>query len=227
MLKQYLQYKKTTMYRLAKENNIPYSNINSIANNIIKAEKISSGLLYNIAKALNITMDELYLACDCNDKNIVFSERYNSIGFIIESDNQYSIKFFFNNKPFSEELPKTAKNPYMIAKQTMENIIRKNTIQNFKYKLTDIENKNTNCSYRSSKGKDFIFKKEGDNFRILFIHNDEEISIPYEKFFPDITEKNLYMEATRMGFIVDNYIKKSDFSNEVKKYYARKQLVYS
>ena len=143
MLKDYLKYKKITMYRLAKDNNIPYSNINSIANDIIKADSISSGLLYSIAKALNVSMDELYLAC-C-DTDMVYSDKYDSIGFISKTDSKYHVIFFINKVPVERELcsinPNATYFIHSIAKWKIEDCLRDRKMKEMQYALLFNEEK--------------------------------------------------------------------------------------
>lgn len=143
MLKEYLNYKKTTMYRLAKDNNIPYSNINSIANAIIKADNISSGLLYNIARALNVPMDELYLACGNND--MVYSEEHDSVGFISESDNTYHVRFFHKMESIERDLCSVNDNStyfiHSIARWKIEDCLRDRKMKEMQYALLFDEKK--------------------------------------------------------------------------------------
>ena len=143
MLKDYLKYKKITMYRLAKDNNIPYSNINSIANDIIKADNISSGLLYSIAKALNVSMDELYLACGNTD--MVYSEEYDSIGFISKNNGVYNLIFFINKEPVERELCSINPNAtffiHSIAKWKIEDCLRDRKMKEMHYALLFNEKK--------------------------------------------------------------------------------------
>lgn len=102
MLKDYLKYRNVTMYAVAKNNNISYSNINAIANGIIKPNKISAGLLRELAVSLNISMDELYIACSCY--KIIYSEKYHNIGFVSKTDGNYILDYFFDSKHYNKTL---------------------------------------------------------------------------------------------------------------------------
>lgn len=51
--------RNTTMYRLAKASGVPYSTINDVCNGKTRIENISAGTAYRLARALNVSTDEL------------------------------------------------------------------------------------------------------------------------------------------------------------------------
>ena len=58
-LREILDEKNMTVYRLAKESNLPYTTVNDICNGKAQLEKCSAGTVYRIARALDVSMEEL------------------------------------------------------------------------------------------------------------------------------------------------------------------------
>lgn len=56
---EYMEQKKITKYRLSKLSGIPYSTVSDICSHKTRLEKCSAETVYKIAKALDITMEEL------------------------------------------------------------------------------------------------------------------------------------------------------------------------
>ena len=54
-----LKNKKVSMYRLAKQSNVPYTTINDLCSGKTSPEKCSAETIYKIARALEIPMEEL------------------------------------------------------------------------------------------------------------------------------------------------------------------------
>ncbi len=52
-----------SIYRLAKESQIPYATLNDICNNKVRLEKCSAETIYRLAHALDTTMEELLAPC--------------------------------------------------------------------------------------------------------------------------------------------------------------------
>lgn len=63
LLKDILQKQNISIYRLAKRSGIPYATVNDLCNGRTKLEKCSAETVYRIAKALNISMEELLAPC--------------------------------------------------------------------------------------------------------------------------------------------------------------------
>ena len=59
MLNEWMEQKKISRYRLAKNSGIPYSTVNDICNGKTQLEKCSAETIYRLAKELKITMEEL------------------------------------------------------------------------------------------------------------------------------------------------------------------------
>ena len=58
-LREIIARRDTTMYRLAKDSGVPYSTINDVCNGKTRIENISAGTAYRLARALNVSTDEL------------------------------------------------------------------------------------------------------------------------------------------------------------------------
>ena len=58
-LKNYLKEKNMSMYRLARESEVPYTTINDMCNERTSPEKCSGETLYRICKTLDISIEEL------------------------------------------------------------------------------------------------------------------------------------------------------------------------
>ena len=58
-----LQKQKMSIYRLAKVSEVPYATLNDICNGKTRLEKCSAETIYRLAKALNISMEELLAPC--------------------------------------------------------------------------------------------------------------------------------------------------------------------
>lgn len=101
-----------TIYRLAKESNLPYATVNDICNQKAQLEKCSAETVYRLATALGVSMEELlepYL-----EKRTSF-ELYKSsvchklkelgdIPFIIDTLESNDIRTYYEKKWFPESL---------------------------------------------------------------------------------------------------------------------------
>lgn len=67
MLKNLLNRKNMSIYRLAKETGIAYSTLNYIVNERTQMRKCNVKTFRKIAEALNMSMDELYAECTCTE----------------------------------------------------------------------------------------------------------------------------------------------------------------
>ena len=63
MLKQFLQQKNLSIYKLAALSAIPYSTLNDIVNHKVDIANIRAGIVFKLANILNISMDDLYELC--------------------------------------------------------------------------------------------------------------------------------------------------------------------
>lgn len=92
MLKDYLKDQHRSMYRLAEESGVAYSTVNDLANGRIEIQNCRAGILKDLARALSISMDELYELCS------------NEIEFPLESMTT-SARIRVKNKKYYVEFP--------------------------------------------------------------------------------------------------------------------------
>lgn len=58
-----LKNRNMSIYRLAKESNVPYATVNDIVNAKAQLEKCSAETVYRLAHTLQISMEELLAPC--------------------------------------------------------------------------------------------------------------------------------------------------------------------
>lgn len=63
MINDFLLQKKMTKYRLSQKSNVPYTTLNDLCNGKTSLEKCSAETVYRLAKALDVTMEELLAPC--------------------------------------------------------------------------------------------------------------------------------------------------------------------
>lgn len=112
LIQDLLAQNNMTIYRLAKESNLPYATVNDICNQKAQLEKCSAETVYRLATALGVSMEELlepYL-----EKRTSF-ELYKSsvchklkelgdIPFIIDTLESNDIRTYYEKKWFPESL---------------------------------------------------------------------------------------------------------------------------
>lgn len=107
-----LQEKKMSIYRLAKESGVPYATLNDICNGKTRLEKCSAETIYRLARALNISMEELLAPCMMkrpsfeNFKSTVCHrvKEKGDIAFIIDTLENQDIRTYYNQKWYPESL---------------------------------------------------------------------------------------------------------------------------
>lgn len=127
MIKEIMNNKNITQYRLAKDSGVPYSTINDICSNRAQIEKCSAETIYRISKVLGVSMESLiepYL-----EKRIDFElfksntchrlKELGDIDFVIELLEQDSINKYYKKKWYSESF-------YLLA--MLDYISRENNI---------------------------------------------------------------------------------------------------
>ena len=60
MLKNYLEEKKLSMYKVSKEGGIPYSTLNDLVNGRVEIENCKVSLLLQLSEYLGLSLDEIY-----------------------------------------------------------------------------------------------------------------------------------------------------------------------
>ena len=107
-----LKEKKMSIYRLAKISQIPYATLNDICNGKTKLEKCSAETVYLLAKALNVSMEELLAPCMIkrpsfeNFKSAVCHRvrEQGDISFIIDTLERQDIRTYYDRKWYPESL---------------------------------------------------------------------------------------------------------------------------
>lgn len=78
-LKNLIKQKNTTMYKLSKETNIPYSTINDYCNNKKNLSKSSYQTLEKLADALNVSIEQLISDTQKRKEALKFASAVNAI----------------------------------------------------------------------------------------------------------------------------------------------------
>ena len=111
-LQETIKNKNLTIYRLAKESEIPYTTLNDICRGKAKLEKCNAETVYRIANALDIPMEELLASCFQkrssfeNFKSTVCHrvKVLGDINFIIDTLENQNIRKYFERKWYPESL---------------------------------------------------------------------------------------------------------------------------
>lgn len=109
-IQEYLKQKKISVYRLAKESGLPYMTVNDICRGSAKLEKCSAETVYRIAKALDVSMEELlepYLIKRSSFENFKSSvchrlKAAGDIDFMIELLESQDIRMYYSRKWYLE-----------------------------------------------------------------------------------------------------------------------------
>ena len=127
MLKQYLKQKNLSIYKLAALSEIPYSTLNDIVNHKVDIANIRSGIVFKLAKILDISMDELYELC--SRKISVRTDTYAIEGNVFIKNKSYVLVFRFDDKEFIDEICPVKRESSMfiesIARWQMEKMIQR------------------------------------------------------------------------------------------------------
>ena len=125
MLKEFLQQKDLSIYKLAGISGIPYSTLNDIVNHKVDIANIRAGIIFKLANVLNISMDELYELC--TNQITIYLEDYATKGTVNIKNKKYVLEFQYQNKEFTDELCPVKKEATMfiesIARGQMEKLI--------------------------------------------------------------------------------------------------------
>ena len=110
MLKELMEQKNMSMYRLAKISEVPYATINDICNQKAQLEKCTAETIYKIAKALEVSMEMLLEPCfekrstfDVFKSNICHRvKELDDWDFIIDTLEKDEIRKYYNRKWYAE-----------------------------------------------------------------------------------------------------------------------------
>lgn len=107
-----LKEKKMSIYRLAKASELPYATVNDICSGKAQLEKCSAETIYKIARALNVSMEELLAPCFLkrssfeNFKSTVCHrvKELGDIDFLIDTLENHDIRTYYERKWYPESL---------------------------------------------------------------------------------------------------------------------------
>ena len=111
-IKKMLKENNMSIYKLSKLAKIPYGTCNDIVNGKTKLEKSSAETVYKIAKALNVSMEEIIEPCLIkrnsfeNFKSTICHQvkEMGDIAFIIETLESQNIRMYFEREWYPESL---------------------------------------------------------------------------------------------------------------------------
>lgn len=95
MLSDYLKKKNISKYSISKKANIPYSTISDLCNGKVEIDNCKVNMVMKLAKALNITFEQLYEFCK-NKDSIVKVEGYETTGKIVVKNKNYYVEYLDN-----------------------------------------------------------------------------------------------------------------------------------
>lgn len=125
MLKEYLKNHGMSIYKLCEITKIPYSTLNDLVNQKVDIQNVRAGILFQLSRALEISMDELYQLC--SNEIVIRMERYPVSGKVFVRSKQYILEFMYRGKQYTEVLCPVKKEASMfiesIAKWEMEDVI--------------------------------------------------------------------------------------------------------
>ena len=107
-----LKQKNMSIYRLAKASEVPYTTVNDICNGKAQLEKCSAETIYRLARALDVSMEELLAPCFLkrssfeNFKSTVCHrvKELGDIDFIADTLESEEIRTYYDRKWYPESL---------------------------------------------------------------------------------------------------------------------------
>ena len=111
-IRETLQERNMSVYRLAKVSALPYATVNDICSGKAQLEKCSAETVYRIARALDVSMEELLAPCFHkrssfeNFKSAVCHRvrELGDIGFIMDTLESGDIRTYYKRKWYPESL---------------------------------------------------------------------------------------------------------------------------
>lgn len=109
-IREILEERGITVYRLAKTSGVPYATVNDICNNKAQLEKCSAETVYKIANALDVSMEELLAPCFLERSSFESFKSFvchklkeaGDIGFIIDTLESRDIRKNYERKWYPE-----------------------------------------------------------------------------------------------------------------------------
>lgn len=110
MINVLMEKKNLSKYRLAKMSSIPYATLNDICNHKVQLTKCSAETIYKLAKALDVTMEEILApVLDMRHSFDWFKsetchrlKRLSDIDFLIEVLSEDEIRMYYDRKWYAE-----------------------------------------------------------------------------------------------------------------------------
>ncbi len=102
MFKEFLKQKGISIYQISKTCGIPYSTLNDMVNQKVDIKNIRAGIVYELARMLRISMDEVYQLC--SNEIVVYSDRYSTEGRVFIKNKTYTLEFQYHNRVYKKEL---------------------------------------------------------------------------------------------------------------------------
>ena len=133
MLKEILQERSITTYKLAKDIGEPYSTINDIVNGKVNISDCKSRILKEISEYLGQTMEETYQQCSTEIK--IYSGEYGISGTVAVKLKRYHLHFKYGEKEYNVEISKVTEGSTMFVKEAalyeMERIIKSEKLEEY------------------------------------------------------------------------------------------------
>ncbi len=112
MLHELMERKSITVYRLSKESGVPYTTVSDLCNDKASIKKCTAETLYRLAKALDVSMEQLIEAeleerCNFEQFKSNICHRLKTLGdtaFLIELLEQDTIRRYHQKKWYPESL---------------------------------------------------------------------------------------------------------------------------
>ncbi len=111
-IKEIIKKKNMSVYKLSKKSGVPYTTVNEICNEKVQIEKCSVETIYRIAKALEVSMEEILdqyfiKRSDFENFKSTICHRVKEMGdvdFIIKTLEDKEIRVFYERKWYPESL---------------------------------------------------------------------------------------------------------------------------
>ena len=111
LLKEYLNERNKSIYGIAKESGVPYSTLNDFVNGKVRASQCRAGMIREVARALDLTMDELYDMSEKSDDQVNAVHVVTSFGIPVSvavRHKWYIETFMYDGEPVTIELCKVS-----------------------------------------------------------------------------------------------------------------------
>lgn len=121
MLKDFIQEKNTSIYRLSKESGVPYATLSDIVRGKTKLERCSAETVYRISKVLGVSMETLIESCEnrrCSfelyKSNVCHKvKQMGDIDFLIDVLESNEIRKLYEKRHYPEALYLLAMTDYL------------------------------------------------------------------------------------------------------------------